>query len=162
MKIKINENEIRNIVADYYGANVNNVTVYTEEELRGYGMGEHTEHVIVATIGGDGFRIPSYGEHLDTMADLLGVIREKDEADVSLRKRLIDKIDHKEYNRWFSCDEKFPEPYEVVLAAAKMDGENEFLVYMGSHTLKDGWNLIGVENSYEYYVSKWRPIPEIN
>lgn len=49
-KLQINKDEIEKIISKYFGVELEDVHVDVRNEIVGYGMGEHTESVVVAII----------------------------------------------------------------------------------------------------------------
>ena len=49
-KLKINKDEIEKIISKHFGVELEDVHVDVRNEIVGYGMGEHTESVVVANI----------------------------------------------------------------------------------------------------------------
>lgn len=49
-KLQINKDEIEKIISKYFGVELEDVHVDVRNEIVGYGMGEHTESVVVANI----------------------------------------------------------------------------------------------------------------
>lgn len=50
IRINLDEKDIARIIAEHFGVKVHEVTVDTEEEMRGYGMAEEVVHVATATV----------------------------------------------------------------------------------------------------------------
>lgn len=48
--IKLNSNDIAHLIAKEFNAKDEQVSVYLEKVYRGYGLGEHEEYVVAATI----------------------------------------------------------------------------------------------------------------
>lgn len=49
-KLQINKDEIEKIISKYFGVELEDAHVDVRNEIVGYGMGEHTESVVVANI----------------------------------------------------------------------------------------------------------------
>ena len=59
---------------------------------------------------------------------------------------------------WIPVEERLPGKYEIVLVTAKMEADEEYLVYEAC--LGARWDLCGVKNSGDYRVIAWMPLPE--